>query len=74
MMNPFQMVQMLRGAQNPMQTMMQLSRQNPQLNQIMQMTNGKTPAQMEQMVRQAAQQRGVDLNQLAQQLGIKLPG
>jgi ribosome-binding protein aMBF1 (putative translation factor) len=57
-----------------MQTMMQFSRQNPQLNQIMQMTNGKTPAQMEQMVRQAAQQRGVDLNQLAQQLGIKLPG
>lgn len=74
MMNTLQMVQMLRGAQNPMQTMMQLSRQNPQLNQIMQMTNGKTPAQMEQMVRQAAQQRGVDLNQLAQQLGIKLPG
>ena len=73
MMNPLQMAQMLRGAQNPMQTMMQLSRQNPQLNQIMQMTNGKTPAQMEQMVRQAAQQRGVDLNQLAQQLGVKLP-
>ena len=74
MMNPLQMVQMLRGAQNPMQTMMQLSRQNPQLNQIMQMTNGKTPAQMEQMVRQAAQQRGVDLNQIARQLGLKLPG
>lgn len=74
MMNPLQMMQMLRGSQNPMQAMMQLSRQNPQLNQIMQMTNGKTPAQMEQMVRQAAQQRGVDLNQLAQQLGIKLPG
>lgn len=74
MMNPLQMMQMLRGSQNPMQAMMQLSRQNPQLNQIMQMTNGKTPAQMEQMLRQAAQQRGVDLNQLAQQLGIKLPG
>lgn len=73
MMNPLQMMQMLRGSQNPMQTMMQLSRQNPQLNQIMQMTNGKTPTQMEQMVRQAAQQRGVDLNQLAQQLGIRLP-
>ena len=73
MMNPLQMIQMLRGAQNPMQTMVQLSQQNPQLNQIMQMTNGKTPAQMEQMVRQAAQQRGVDLNQLAQQLGVKLP-
>lgn len=73
MMNPLQMIQMLRGAQNPMQTMVQLSQQNPQLSQIMQMTNGKTPAQMEQMVRQAAQQRGVDLNQLAQQLGVKLP-
>ncbi len=73
MMNPLQMMQMLRGAQNPMQTMMQLSQQNPQLNQVMQMANGKTPAQMEQMVRQAAQQRGIDLAQLAQQLGIKLP-
>lgn len=73
MMNPLQMMQMLRGAQNPMQAMMQLSQQNPQLNQVMQMTNGKTPAQMEQMVRQAAQQRGIDLAQLAQQLGIKLP-
>lgn len=73
MMNPLRMVQMLRGAQNPMQTMMQLSQQNPQLNRIMQMTNGKTPAQMEQMARQAAQQRGVDLNQIAQQLGLKLP-
>lgn len=73
MMNPLQMIQLLRGAQNPMQTMVQLSQQNPQLNQIMQMTNGKTSAQMEQMVRQAAQQRGVDLNQLARQLGVKLP-
>ena len=73
MMNPLKMIQLLRGAQNPMQTMVQLSQQNPQLNQIMQMTNGKTPAQMEQMVRQAAQQRGVDLNQLARQLGVKLP-
>ncbi len=73
MMNPLQMMQVLRGAQNPMQMMVQMSQQNPQLSQIMQMTNGKTPAQMEEMVRQAAQQRGIDLNQLAQQLGVKLP-
>lgn len=74
MMNPMQMVQMISAAQNPMQTMMQLSQQNPALGQAMQMMNGKTPAQMRQIVNDMARQRGVDLNQLARQMGINLPG
>lgn len=73
-MNPMQMVRQITGAQNPMQMMMQLSQHNPALDQAMQMMNGKTPDQMRQMVNNMARQRGVDLNQLARQMGIRFPG
>lgn len=70
--NPMQMiVQMVQGTGNPMQAIMSMSRQNPQMQQAMQMLNGQTPAQMEQTVRQIAQQRGVDLNQIMRQMGIR---
>lgn len=73
MMNPMQLMQMMNGASNPMQTLMQASGNNPMLRQVMQMTNGKTPDQMRQMAQQMAQQRGLDINQIAQQMGIRLP-
>lgn len=72
-MNPIQIIQMIQNGGNPMQTLMQMSRQNPMIGQIMQMTNGKTPQEMRNMVQQTAQQRGVNLNQLAQSIGLKLP-
>lgn len=73
-MNPvIQLVQMLRGSGNPMQMLAQASRQNPQLNQVMQMVNGKTPGEMQAMVNNMARQRGVDIHQLALQMGIQLP-
>ena len=73
MVNIMQMMQMIRGSRNPQQTMIQMAQQNPGLNQAMQMVNGKTPDQMRQMAMQMAQQRGVDLNALAAQMGIQLP-
>lgn len=73
MINPIQLVQMIRSNGNPMQALMAASKQNPHLNQIMQMTNGKTPNEMQHMVYDLAKQRGVDLNRLAQSLGITLP-
>lgn len=73
-MNFMQVVQQIRGSRNPQQTMMQMARQNPQLNQAMQMVNGKTPDQMRDMAMNIAQQRGIDLNALAAQMGIQLPG
>ena len=73
-MNFMQVVQQIRGSRNPQQTMMQMARQNPQLNQAMQMVNGKTPDQMREMAMNIAQQRGIDLNALAAQMGIQLPG
>lgn len=73
MMNPMQLIQMLQGSGNPMQMLMGMAQNNPALGQALQMVNGKTPAEMERMAYDMARQRGVDLNQLAKQMGIRLP-
>lgn len=72
-MNPMQIIQMIQGSGNPQQMMMQMASQNPGLNQAMQMANGKTPDQLRQMAMSMAQERGIDLNALARQMGLKLP-
>lgn len=72
-MNPLQLVQMLQKGGNPQQLIMQALQHNPELRQAMQMVNGRTPEQVRDMAYQLAQQRGINLNQLAQTLGIKLP-
>lgn len=73
-MNPIlQVVQMVRGSRDPMQMLMQMSQQNPGVNQAMQMLNGKTPDQMREMVMAQARSRGVDLNQVAQMMGLQVP-
>lgn len=71
--NPMQAIQMLRSGANPNQLMMQIAQNNPAVQQAMRAVNGKTPAQIRDMAYQIAQQRGIDLNQLARQLGIGLP-
>ena len=73
MMDMMQLIQMLRGSGDPMQMLTGMARNNLQIGQVLQMVNGKTPAEMQQMAYEAARQRGVDLNQLSRQLGIKLP-
>lgn len=72
-MNPLQLIKTLRGGGNPLQMLMGMAQQNPMLKQVMDMVNGKTPEEMRDFVYQTAQQRGVDVNQLAQTLGIELP-
>lgn len=72
-MNPLQLIKTLRGGGNPLQMLMDMAQQNPMLKQVMDMVNGKTPEEMREFVYQTAQQRGVDVNQLAQALGIELP-
>ena len=58
MINPMQIMHMLRGGGDPMQMLMNMSQSNPQLRQVMQMTNGKTPAEMRGMVMDEARKRG----------------
>lgn len=57
-----------------MQLMQQMARINPQVNQVMQMMNGKSPHQIKQMASNMAKERGMSLEQVTQQLGIPLPG
>ena len=74
MMNsPLQLIQMIQRGGNPQQLVMQAAQNNPILRQAMQAVNGRTPEQVRDMAYQMARQQGVDLNQLARQLGIKLP-
>lgn len=72
MINVFQLFKMMNG-RNPQQVLMQVAQQNPIMNQALQMTNGQTPQQMRQTAMNLARQHGVDINQLAQMMGINGP-
>ena len=68
-----QLVNVYKGGGNPVQMMAQMAQNNPQMAQATQMLQGKNPQQIQQMVETMAKDRGIDLNQLAQQLGLQLP-
>ena len=72
-MNPMQLIQMIQRGGNPNQIIGQLIQQHPAVRQAAQFMNGKTPQQIQSEVQKMAAQRGVDLNQLAKQLGTQLP-
>lgn len=73
MLNPWQAIQMLQNGINPNQIMSQMIQQNPTVRQAAQFMNGKTPQQIKNEVQQMAKQRGINLDQLAKQLGIRIP-
>lgn len=71
MYNPMQMMmQAMQGGINPMQFLQQASAQNPQMRQLMQICQGKSPEQLMQIAENMAQQRGTTVQQLAQQMGL----
>lgn len=69
------MAMLMRAAQsggNPMQIISQMAGNNPQMQQGMQLINGKSPAELEQYARNMAQSQGRDINQILNSLGIEL--
>lgn len=73
-MNPFMLaLQMAQSGQNPMQMLQNMAGSNPQLRQAMNMLNGKNPAQLRQVAQNMAKERGMDLEQFAQSIGLNLP-
>lgn len=70
--NPImKLVQVMKsGNGNPMQMVQQLATQNPQIKQILDMTNGKSRTEINQMINQMAQQKGINLSELATQIGM----
>lgn len=72
--NPMlQMVGMLRNGQDPRQFLMQMAQNNPQVRQVMQMMQGKSPAELRQMADNIAAERGTTVEDVARQLGIMIP-
>jgi hypothetical protein len=72
--NPMmQMMGMLRSGRNPNAILQSMVMNNPQVRQVMQMMNGKTPEQLRQMANNMAAERGTTVEDIARQLGIQIP-
>ena len=71
--NPMmQLMQLMRNGGNPMTLLNQMTGNNPMVSSLMQSMQGKSPEALRQMAMNIAKERGVDLNQFAQQFGMKL--
>lgn len=72
--NPLmQLGSMIAYGKNPQQALAMLAQQNPQVRQAMQLMQGKTPAQLEQMARNMAKERGTTIEDIARSMGIQIP-
>lgn len=67
-----QIMQLMRSGGNPMTLLNQMTGNNPMVGQLMQSMQGKSPDALRQMAMNIAKERGIDLNQFAQQFGMKL--
>lgn len=75
-MNPMQIMQMLQNAQNPMSLIQNMFGSNPQFQRVMQMVDGKTPAEMEQIAKNLCAQSGVDFSSAVgnmRRMGLNIP-
>lgn len=69
--NPImQMISMLKNGGNPQAIVQQMVGSNPQMKQIIDTVSGKSQQEMSEYIKNAAQQRGVDLSQLAKSIGM----
>ena len=68
-----QLINVYKSGGNPTQLMSQMAGANPQMAQAMQMIQGKSSEQLQQMAMNMARENNIDLGQLAQQLGLQLP-
>lgn len=67
------MMQAAQRGMNPQQFFQQYGH-NPQVAQIAKVAQGKNSDQLMQTVSNMAQQRGITLDTLAQQMGLPMPG
>ncbi len=68
-----QIVKMAKRGVDPDKLAKQLIKQNPAVKRAAELMNGKSNDEIKQMAYNRAAQMGVDLNQMAQEMGIKLP-
>lgn len=69
--NPIMMLlNIARSGGNPMAAMQQMANNNPQMRQAVQMMQGKSQAELQQMAQNIARERRIDLNDFLRQMGI----
>ena len=70
--NPMmRMIQLMQSGQSPMGMMQEMAQQDPRAQQAMQMIQGKSPQQLRQMAQNMAREKGIDLDMVMRQMGLK---
>ena len=70
--NPMmRMIQLMRSGQSPMGMMQEMAQQDPRAQQAMQMIQGKSPQQLRQMAQNMAREKGIDLDMVMRQMGLR---
>ena len=73
MSNPIMMLmQMAQRGGNPMQMLQQMAGNNPAAAQTLKMLEGKTPQQMREVAENMARERGINLQEMARQMGLPI--
>lgn len=77
MLNPMQMLGMMNNMKNPQQMIMNIAKQNPQMNMAMQMMGGvKDKKGMKKMMENVCEEKGINLgdaiNTFNQQTGMNI--
>lgn len=75
MFNPMAIISKLQNSGNPIAMMEEMFGGNPIFNRAMQMGQGKTPGELQQVVRNLARQKGMseqDLQEFLNQFGLRL--
>lgn len=65
------LIQAARSGGNPMQVLGGMAQGNHIMQQGANMIAGKSPQELEQLARNMAKQRGVDIDQMIEQLGLR---
>lgn len=72
--NPLMMaLQMAQSGKSPMQMLQRVAGQNPQMTQAMKIIQGKNPNQLRLVAENMAKERGINLEKMAQSMGLTLP-
>lgn len=72
--NPaFQLAIAMRQGKNPNVILQQMAMSDPRVAQAMQMIQAKTPQQLQEMTKNLAKERGVNIEDVARSLGISFP-
>lgn len=68
-----QAMALIRNGGDPQAFLSTAARNDPQISQALRMIQGKKPEQLRQMAENMARESGIDLNDVARQLGITIP-